>query len=800
MASLSTDEESLPGIILPIESDTDDNLQVTPLMVAAYHGDVGKVSTLLQRDSQSTFTRNIYGQTPLSYAIDKGHIKVIDILLAYGADIDDVDYSGASILHRCVHLGSISKVKTCITIGVNLDITDNNGNTPLIIAATTGQEYITQLLITSGCDINVKNREGLDAIEQSFCSNHTKVQSILTEARELDMTRGDSCQTEMLQSCKEGNEYQVQHFIQMFGTKILNFRHQLYRCQTPMLVASHYGHLSCCKMLRESGAYVDTPDDILDTPLIESTSQNNLDVVRWLIAQGARINHRNLKSKTPLHYAVTEGNLAIVKHLVENGALFHHRMFDGHTALHMAATYEHLDILEYILQEGAVADVRRANGVTPLLHAVEHKNVNMVKSLVKYGASVNGQDNFCHSPLSVAVTNNALHIVTYLVENGADVNAITSHGISVTEIALIRGYNDIAAVLRNANTSARNSILNLKLDDTTAQAELFQICDTGQGSYKNIGELLGAGANVNAVDNFGRTPLIMATQSNSEQCVQYLLQASANVFTRDKKSFTALGYAVINGNVNIVQLLLQNVENEDNSSENVQNELERALRLCITERSNANVENMKIILEHKSYRGYKRESTLELMEKSITAENVDIVELLFNYQLQHDSFEPGIIVLACPSPNLEIVQHFSSFVYKSQHQSAYIKCVIRFCFANQLSEALSIFAHKPIKIQDVLRNSSNHLWFCSDNVVFNTATEFIVRHGLDIKAQREAFCTFLVVAASKGMDDIVEYLLKKKDFISDVTASRENAFHMSLDTGHYKTATLLSKEALVVTG
>ena len=796
MASPSTDEKRLPGIILPSENDSDDNLQVTPLMVAAYHGDVGKVSTLLQKDSQGTFVRNIYGQTALSYAVDKGHVKVIDTLLAYGADIDDVDSSGASILHRCVHLGSLSKVETCLTIGVNIDITDKNGDTPLIIAAKNGQEDITQLLIASGCDIYAQNRDGLDALEQSFCCNHTKVQSILADVREMDTS--DIWQTEMLQACKDGNEYEVQHFIQIFGTKVLNFRHKLYQCLTPLLVASHYGHLGCCKILRDSGACLNTPDVTLDTPLIESTKYNNLDVVRWLVAQGARINHRNLKGKTALHYAVNERNLAIVKHLGENGALFHHRMFDGHTALHMAASYEHLDMLEYILQQGAVADVRTKNGVTPLLLAVEHKNMDMVKSLVKYGASVNGQDNFCHSPLSVAVTNNALQLVAYLVENGADVNAITSYGISLTEVALSQGNRDIASVL--TNISARHSVLNLKLDGTTAQTELFQMCDTGQGSYKNIGELLSAGANVNTADNFGRTPLIVATQNNSEQCVQWLLQASANVFTRDKKSFTALGYAVINGNVNIVELLLQKIASEDNSSQDVQNELERALKLCIREGSKVNVENMKMLLEHKSYRGSKRNSTLELLEKSIAAENVDIVELLFNYQLQSDSFEPVIITFACPTSNLEIVQHFSSFVYKSQHQSAYIKCIIRFCLANELGETLRIFAPKPSKIQDVLWSSSNHLLFCSDNVVFKTVTELISTHGLDIDLQSKAGCTFLMVAASKGLDDIVEYLLKKRDIISDVTGSRENAFHMALDTSHYKTATLLSKEALVVTG
>ena len=792
MARPSPDEDSLPRIILPLESDSDEILQVTPIMVAAYHGDVRKVSSLLQKDSQSIYAKNMHGQTPLSYAIDQGHMKIIDILLAYGADIDDVNSSGESILHRCIHHGSISKVETCLTIGVNTDIIDINGNTPLIIAAANGREDITRLLIASGCDRNTQNREGLDALEQSFCSNHTKVQSILFNIREIDTSV--SWWAQMLQACKTGNELIVMCFIQKYGTKALNFRHHMFRYQSPMIVASHYGHLGCCELLRASGAYVDTPNDTLDTPLIESTRHNNLEVVRWLILQGARVNWRNLENKTALHYAVLEGNLAIVKHLLENGALLHYRASGGYTALHMAAALQCSDILEYLLQQGAVADVRTADGVTPLLHAVEKKNIDMVRSLVNHGASVNGQDYFFHSPLYVAIRKKAVDIVTYLIENGADVDATASHGISLTEFSLLYGSNGLVSALGNVNfnTSERQSVLYLELDSATAQTELFQMCSTEQCSFERFGELLGAGASVNVSDGMGRTPLIVAAQNNCRQCVQWLLSANANIFTRDNKYFTALQYAVINGNKDRVQLLLQKVGIGYKSSEDVKNQLDRALSLCITENSNSKVENMKQLLEHES-------CTLALIEKSITAENVEIVELLFNYQLQYDLFEPGIVTAASLSSNLEIVQLFSSFMYKSQHQSAYLKCAVRFSLANQLEEAIQIFATKPIKTEDIFWSREN-LWFCSDHVLFRTAAEVADKQGLNINPQSKTNCTLLIVAASKGMDDVVEYLLKKKATNFDINGSREHAFHVALDLGHYEIATLLSEEPLVVTG
>ena len=77
MASPLLHGDKLPGIILPSDKDSDDNLQVNPLMVASYYGDIEKVATLLQRDPQNIFARNSYDQTALSYALDKGHIRLL---------------------------------------------------------------------------------------------------------------------------------------------------------------------------------------------------------------------------------------------------------------------------------------------------------------------------------------------------------------------------------------------------------------------------------------------------------------------------------------------------------------------------------------------------------------------------------------------------------------------------------------------------------------------------------------------------------------------------------------------------
>ena len=229
-----------------------------------------------------------------------------------------------------------------------------------------------------------------------------------------------------------------------------------------------------------------------------------------------------------------------------------------------------------------------------------------------YGASVNMQSDSFHSPLSVDVTYNDIHIAMYLIGNGADINSMTN-GISLIDLALCRGYSDIASVLSDVA-----SVLYNKLDSINAQKELFKICNTGQGTQKQVDALLRAGASVNATDDFGGTPLIIATRNNHQHWVKWLRQANANIFAKDKKSFTAMQYAVVSGNIDMVQLLLQN--SGDKSSEDVKNYLGIARSLCITQKSNTSVANMKVLLEHESCIGYKRDITLKLLKNSIIAE------------------------------------------------------------------------------------------------------------------------------------------------------------------------------------
>ena len=102
-----------------------------------------------------------------------------------------------------------------------------------------------------------------------------------------------------------------------------------------------------------------------------------------------------------------------------------------------------------------------------------------------------------------------------------------------------------------------------------------------------------------------------------------------------------------------------------------------------------------MLLKHKFFIGYKNDSTFKVFERSITAEHVNIVELLFHYQPQCDSFEPGIVTTADPSPIYKLYSTSYHLCVNQQISLHSSNVLFRFCLANQLEEAfLEFFKEK----------------------------------------------------------------------------------------------------------
>jgi len=136
--------------------------------------------------------------------------------------------------------------------------------------------------------------------------------------------------------------------------------------------------------------------------------------------------------------------------------------------------------------------------LTAIRKAPTQKQVEMVGTLIAAGADVNFKDRHGDTPLSAAISLEQPVVAKYLVDAGADVNALTANNSYPLIEASKKGFNHLVA------------------------------------------QLITRGADINQQDEMGRTALIAAVVKGRRKLVDTLLRAGANAMHRDRDGINAV--------------------------------------------------------------------------------------------------------------------------------------------------------------------------------------------------------------------------------------------------------------------
>jgi ankyrin repeat protein len=113
------------------------------------------------------FTTYYKGRTPLFYSLFLEKNDLLYKLILAGANINQQDKIGWTTLHHAVQRYNLPATYLLLKSGVDLEMKDDYGNTPLLRAVfeSNGKGDIIKLLLNSGADIYNKNDFGISTIE-----------------------------------------------------------------------------------------------------------------------------------------------------------------------------------------------------------------------------------------------------------------------------------------------------------------------------------------------------------------------------------------------------------------------------------------------------------------------------------------------------------------------------------------------------------------------------------------------------------------------------------------------------------
>lgn len=171
-----------------------------------------------------------------------------------------------------------------------------------------------------------------------------------------------------------------------------------------------------------------------------------------------------------------------------------------------------------------------------LVEAALRNDAATVKRLIQQGVPVNGKGKEGLTPLHLALLNANYHAASLLLNGGADANLAAINGVScLTLAAMMPDSRFLAAALRHGG----------KADQRDGRQETPLMIAASDSLDENVRLLIDAGADVNAKDARGSTPLMHTFQSFKPNLTiaRMLMGAGASPETRDPLGLTAKDYA-----------------------------------------------------------------------------------------------------------------------------------------------------------------------------------------------------------------------------------------------------------------
>ncbi|MBB1059861.1 ankyrin repeat domain-containing protein [Marilutibacter spongiae] len=381
-------------------------------------------------------------------------------LLARGADPFGASREGDVSSTLAVRLGWARLLRQLCELGVDLNRRDSHGMSPLHLAAALGRTPMLRLLVAHGAAPDLLAADGQTPLGVALSSGRRDLADWL-DWRGWSLPRRPLRDSDVPAAAIVGDADAVRRLLDL-GLPVDAVDNQ--GC-TALLRAAGGGHGALIDLLLVRGADPQCAANSGATPLSAAVSMRHTDIVDRLIEAGASLEQRLPGDLTVLMVACALGLPDMAARLLAAGADAHALDSQGRMAIHCAAMYGFtarersrlIALFDTLLLTGGDADSNvEAAGTPPLLLllgaraepgtvADEDSLVAGLELLLDHEARLDVADPRGFGPLHLAALHGLLEVVRWLLRAGADPDARDSLNRTPREIAVMRGFVDIAA-------------------------------------------------------------------------------------------------------------------------------------------------------------------------------------------------------------------------------------------------------------------------------------------------------------------------------------------------------------------
>lgn len=440
-----------------------------------------------------------------------------------------------------------------------IDLKDESGFTALMHAANNGHDSSVEELLNNGASATIGNISGETPIVLSVKNNHLKCLKLLTDKIEGSNGEKENMISTLLcvavdnrsKDCAKYLINQEANFISLLFSRIdsneIDEFSFLIRCLIELEIdisdiQNRVGYTLLSYVITKEDRDdfitflinceeydIESTDSNGWTALMHAVSCNKMNYLTKLIKADADIDAWDEDRCTSLNYSVIENKREMVTFLLDNKANPDYEDKEGNKPLQYAIEKGFYDIAKLLLDKKALPNCENKDKKTPLIVVAERLDKEGIELLLNhkgkgiFKTNVNCCDKNRKTPLM------------YVAENGDE-----------ECFRLFINHKDIRISMTN-------------VEEGTAL-----MCAAANGNSGCLEMLLEAKVEKDCKDLYGNTPLILAANNGSVECVNLLLKHyKENIDSTNKRGYTALMHAAEGGHKECVKALVEAGANKD---------------------------------------------------------------------------------------------------------------------------------------------------------------------------------------------------------------------------------------------
>ncbi|KAL1881327.1 hypothetical protein Daus18300_001180 [Diaporthe australafricana] len=515
----------------------------------------------------------------LYFASRMGNSDAVDLLVRKGADVRVKRANQFTPLVAAAVRGKTDILKTLLEKDGSM-LEEPQPNRPLYNAAAWGCWNAVGLFIQSGADPNMfSSATPIPAVETddqethwvadwtpltAACSSgYIKTARVLLENGADANKPGNYVLPLYLAAVEYGNVEMVQLLLKHKA----NPNHALLQRPIPIAIIernelSGENTIVLLDILLDNDPpiEVDKPDNSGQTALIAAAKKEDMTAIRWLLEHGADINAVDSYNRHALFYALLNRKHLAVAELLKHREKPRLELSDDSSRSLVEATLGEISLLQMLVDAGADLTYENGQKQTIFNLAVEAEDAEIVKfllSLKDKNVDIHHRDSAEWSPIldATGFKSNA-EMTRILMDHGARLSDANSFGSSPLHLAADRVRPDVLRVLLEYHTAEDLARRESNGNTPLINVQMFRDPET----LDCIRLFVRAGADINAQNNYGSTPLMISSEfgPEAEKVHDYLLsRPEIDIKLATKLGITALLSACQFSDVALVAKLLK---------------------------------------------------------------------------------------------------------------------------------------------------------------------------------------------------------------------------------------------------